>query len=257
MSNTDPVRLRQVLTNLLSNAVKFTSEGFIELGYSLNPQKNRPRVEFYLKDTGIGIAKDKLDVIFERFRQVDDSQSRKYGGTGLGLAISKKLVELLGGTIWVESEVGEGSTFYFNIPYLLPEDEGANNQAFDSGKYHWSGKSILIAEDEESNYELIKAALANTKINIFRAHNGAEAVQLIESGEHIDMILMDIRMPKLNGYDATRKIKKLQPEIPIVATTAYAMSEDEAKSLKAGCDKYISKPIRPLRLLELIDDLIA
>lgn len=256
-SNTDPMRLRQILTNLLSNAVKFTPDGTIELGYKLNPEKNRPNIEFYLKDTGIGIQEDKLDLIFERFRQVDDSQSRKYGGTGLGLAISKRLVELLGGTIWVESKPGKGSIFYFTIPYLLPDDKLMQSQQFDSKKYNWKGRKILIAEDENSNFELIKAALTNTGIQILRAHNGEEAVDQISGGDKVDLILMDIRMPKMNGYDATRQIKKINNKIPIVAITAYAMSEDEAKSLKAGCDKYLSKPIRPLRLLELIDELLS
>jgi PAS domain S-box-containing protein len=257
LCNTDPLRLRQVLTNLLSNAVKFTPEGSIELGYKLDPQKSRPRIEFYLKDTGIGIPENKLDLIFERFRQVDDSQSRQYGGTGLGLAISKRLVELIGGTIWVESEKGKGSTFYFTIPYVLPEPDEFTTQQFDSKKYNWKGKSILIAEDENSNFELIKAAISNTRINVLRANNGEEAVDYVHSGEPVDLILMDIRMPVMNGYDATREIKSINKKIPIVAITAYAMSEDEAKSIKAGCDKYVSKPIRPVKLLEMINELIS
>ncbi len=257
LCNTDPLRLRQVLTNLLSNAVKFTKEGTVELGYRIDPQKSRPRIEFYIRDTGIGIPEDKRDLIFERFRQVDDSQSRQFGGTGLGLAISKRLCELMGGAIWVESKLGEGSTFRFTVPYVLPEDRGIGTDKFDSGKYNWEGKSILIAEDENSNYELIKAAIANTRVGVLRAHNGEEAVDLVTSGEGVDLVLMDIRMPKMNGYEATRQIKAFKPDIPIVALTAYAMSEDEAKSIKAGCDKYVSKPIRPVRLLEMINELIA
>ena len=257
MCNSDPLRLRQVLSNLLSNAVKFTSEGSIELGYKLDPRKNRPRIEFYISDTGIGIPEDKLDLIFERFRQVDDSQSRQYGGTGLGLAISKRLVELIGGSIWVESKPGKGSTFYFNIPYVLPPEDKDESQKFDSKKFNWKGRTILIAEDENSNFELIKAAISNTQINVLRAENGEEAVDIVTGGERVDLILMDIRMPKMNGYDATRQIKAFNPGIPIVAITAYAMSEDEAKSIKAGCDKYVSKPIRPARLLEIVNGLIA
>jgi len=257
LGNTDPLRLRQVLTNLLSNAVKFTQKGSIELGYKLDAQKNWPRIEFYLKDTGIGIKEDKLELIFERFRQVDDSQSRKYGGTGLGLAISKRLVELSGGSIRVESRIGKGSTFYFTVPYVLPEEVSIPAQQFDSKKYNWKGKVLLIAEDENSNFELIKAAISNTMIKVLRAKNGEEAVELVTAGEQVDLILMDIRMPKLNGYDATRKIKAINENIPVVAITAYAMSEDEAKSLKAGCDKYISKPIRPVKLLSVINDLLS
>ena len=257
LCNTDPLRLRQVLTNLLSNAVKFTPSGAIELGYKLDPRKNKPRMEFYVKDTGIGIPEDKLDLIFERFRQVDDSQSRQYGGTGLGLAISKRLVELIGGSIRVESQEGKGSTFYFTMPYLLPEEKDISSQQFDSKKYNWKGKNILIAEDENSNFELIKAAISNTQINILRANNGEEALDVVNSGEAVDLILMDIRMPVMNGYDATRQIKSVNKKIPIVAITAYAMSEDEAKSIKAGCDKYVSKPIRPVKLLEMINELIS
>lgn len=256
-STTDPTRLRQILINLLSNAVKFTSKGSVEIGYKLDPQRNRPHIEFYVADTGIGIKDNKHDLIFERFRQIDDSQSRKYGGTGLGLAISKKLVELLGGSIWLESKPKKGSTFYFTIPYNLPILEENDKQSFDSKKFKWKGKSILIAEDEDSNFELIKAALTNSQIKIHRANNGEEAVDFIKLDKPTDLILMDIRMPKLNGYDATRQIKKVRSEVPIVAITAYAMSEDETKSLKAGCDRYLSKPIRPARLLEVIDELLS
>lgn len=257
LCNTDPLRLRQVLTNLLSNAVKFTAEGTIEMGYRLDPEKTRPSIEFYIKDTGIGIDSDKLELIFERFRQVDDSQSRQYGGTGLGLAISKRLVELIGGSIWVRSEVGKGSTFYFTLPYVVPEKNNLGAQKFDSNKFNWKGKTILIAEDENSNFELIKAAIANTEISVLRANNGEEAVEMVTSGEKVDLILMDIRMPKMNGYDATRQIKAFNSEIPVIAITAYAMSEDEAKSIKAGCDMYISKPIRPVKLLDVLDEQLS
>jgi PAS domain S-box-containing protein len=255
--HTDPVRLRQILMNLLSNAAKFTQQGFIELGYRLNPQPTRPKLEFYLQDTGIGIENNKQSLIFERFRQIDDSQSRKYGGTGLGLSISKRLVELLSGSIRVESSVGKGSTFYFTIPYILPEEKKKPAPSADKNKYNWKDKKILVAEDENSNYELIKAALTGTKAEVMRARNGEEAVSTVAGGTIPDLVLMDIRMPKMNGYEATRKIKADHPDIPVIAITAYAMSEDESKSLAAGCDMYISKPIRPHKLLEVLEGLLS
>ncbi len=252
---TDPLRLRQVLSNLLSNAVKFTHKGSIEVGYQQDMHDAKPRLKFFIKDTGIGIDKEKQDLIFERFRQVDDSQSRQYGGTGLGLAISKRLVDLLGGSIWVESELKKGSAFYFTIPFL-PQEE-TKEEHFDSTKFEWKGKTLLIAEDENSNYELIKATLLNTGLKLVRAKNGEEAVKLVSSRKKIDLVLMDIRMPKLNGYDATRKIKEMKPDLPVVSITAYAMSEDELKSKQAGCDMYISKPIRPANLLNVINNFLS
>ncbi len=251
---TDPLRLRQILSNLIGNALKFTEKGFIEIGYLIHSQAANPNVEFYVKDTGIGIPKDKHELIFERFRQVDDGRTRRYGGTGLGLAISKRLVEMLGGTIRVESEPGSGSTFYFNLPYSTDKRfEEENFEQFNVLKYAWNNKTILIAEDENSNYELVKATIGRTHVKVIRAFNGEEAVKIVKNGNPIDLVLMDIRMPKMNGYEATGLIKNIFPNLPVIAFTAYAMSEDESKSLKAGCDLYISKPIRPVKLLNIID----
>jgi CheY-like chemotaxis protein len=252
--NSDPVRLRQVLINLLSNAIKFTSSGQIEMGYVVEQANGRSKLVFYVKDTGIGIPADKHNLIFDRFRQVDDSQSRRYGGTGLGLAISKRLVEIMGGTIWVQSTPGEGSTFFVKIPYVLEEEKEEDIMPkFESGNYNWEGKTLLIAEDENSNYQLIKAAISKTGIAIERAKNGREAVDIVKANNQIDLVLMDIRMPLLNGYDATRQIKSIKKSLPVLSITAYAMSEDESKSMNAGCDAYISKPVKPGKLLDLID----
>lgn len=254
---TDPLRVRQILTNLVGNASKFTEKGSIEIGYIIKDHNLKQSIEFYVKDTGIGIPEDKLEIIFDRFRQIDDSRTRRFGGTGLGLAISKRLVELLGGSLRVTSKVDEGSTFYFCLPYDVQEKEIAKEVVpFSGSKYNWMGKTILIAEDENSNFELLKAAIKKTNIKIIRAFNGEEAVNIIKSQKNIDLILMDIRMPKLNGYDATKQIKSFNPEIPVISITAYAMSEDESKSLNAGCDLYISKPVRPAKLLSLLDDYI-
>lgn len=253
-SNSDPVRLRQVLSNLLSNASKFTSKGFIELSYTINNLNKPARIEFCVRDSGIGIPADMHDMVFERFRQVDDSQNRKYGGTGLGLAISKKLVEMAGGSIWLESKKGKGSAFYFTLPYadqysnIIPKLEPVISE-----KYNWKGKTLLVAEDENSNFELLKALLKQTGINLIWSHNGEEAVDVVKSKTPVDIILMDVRMPRMNGYEATRQIKKLQPKLPIISTTAYAMAEDEAKSKQAGCDKYLSKPIHAETLFPIIE----
>jgi PAS domain S-box-containing protein len=254
----DPFRLRQILSNLMGNALKFTEAGSIELSYVIKKNDSRQMIEFCIMDTGIGIPKDKQNIIFERFRQVDDSRTRRFGGTGLGLAISKRLVDLLGGTIWVESEIEKGSCFYFTLPF----ESGANEKViqpepFNALKYNWKGKTILIAEDENSNFELLKASIGRTQIKIIRAMNGEEAVNHVKKNDSINLVLMDIRMPKLNGYDATRQIKILKPHLPVISITAYAMSEDETKSLEAGCDMYISKPIRPANLLTLLNEFVG
>jgi len=255
---TDPFRFKQILNNLLSNALKFTEKGFVELGYYIRKNDDKSTIEFYIKDTGIGIPKDKQSVIFERFRQIDDSKTRRFGGTGLGLSISKRLVDLLGGSFWLESEINKGSIFYFSLPYENGRHaEIIQAEPFNGIKYDWKGKTILIAEDENSNFELLKASIGRTKIKIIRAMNGDEAVELVKKNDHINLVLMDIRMPNLNGYDATRQIKMLKPKLPIISITAYAMTEDETKSLEAGCDMYISKPIRPSNLLTLLNDFVG
>ncbi len=251
---TDIQRLRQVLGNLLSNAVKFTPSGLIELGYEIKTVKDHLMAEFYVRDTGIGIHPDMHEIIFERFRQEDDSRTRSFGGTGLGLAICKKLVDMMGGEIWVDSEKGKGATFYFTIPVFQKKQSVNDITRNSSGKkFNWKDKILLVAEDENSNYELIKATLNATGIKLIRAFNGEEAIDRVETNPNIDLVLMDIRMPKINGYDATRRIKAIRSELPVLAITAYAMTEDESKSREAGCDHYISKPIKPGFLLEVIN----
>jgi len=252
----DPVRLKQVLNNLLSNAVKFTSHGQIEMGYYIELANGQSKLIFYVKDTGIGIPEDKQELIFDRFRQVDDSQSRRYGGTGLGLAISKRLVEIMKGFIWVKSIPDEGSVFYVKIPYVTEKENDASLSQFRDGKYNWQGRTFLIAEDENSSYQLIKATMSQTGVNLLRVTNGHEAVEKVKSNRQIDLVLMDIRMPEMNGYDATRQIKSFNKSIPVLSITAYAMSEDESLSVEAGCDEYISKPVKPAKLLDLIDGYI-
>ena len=252
--DSDVMRIRQVLSNLIGNAIKFTEKGTIEVGYDIEAEGDNADIKFYVADTGIGIPKEMQETIFERFRQVDETTSRKFGGTGLGLAISKRIVMLLGGRIWVESEPGKGSIFYFTLPFKVENIEHSDdNERFISSKYDWKDKTILIAEDEDTNFELLKAALHKTKVNVIWAVNGLEAVEICKANKNIDLVLMDIRMPKMNGYEATKKIKSFRKNLGVIALTAYAMAEDGAKSLEAGCDMYFSKPIRPSKLLSVID----
>jgi CheY-like chemotaxis protein len=196
---------------------------------------------------------DKLNVIFERFRQAEESTTKEYGGTGLGLTISRRLVELLGGKIWVESTINEGSTFYFTLPLeQLKGKQAAKAAEDDSNDFDWSDKKILVAEDEASNFELVKATLLKTNVKLIRAYTGLEAVDISKKETDIDLILMDIRMPGMNGYEATKLIKSFNAKIPVLSLTAYAMAEDREKSIAAGCDDYISKPIKPNDLIKTI-----
>jgi CheY-like chemotaxis protein len=250
------VRLRQILSNLINNALKFTTSGFVEFGYVI---PNNATIIFYVQDTGIGIAREKQAVIFERFRQVDDTTTRKYGGTGLGLAISKKLVELMGGKIWVESETGKGSTFFFSLPLIIP-----NSSETVIGKTpnkhlseNFKDETILIAEDEDLNFLFLQEVLSFTHAKIIRAHNGQAAIDLVKENPNITVVLMDIQMPLLNGYVATQEITKIKPGLPIIVQTAYAMAEDRAKGFRAGCCDYISKPIKPEELIDVLKKHIA
>ena len=241
--NTDPFRLKQILNNLIGNAMKFTSEGYIEFGYKFSgPDK----LLFYVKDTGVGMPQDKLDVIFKRFGQIEQKDDKNQTGTGLGLTISKKLAELLGGEMWVESEEGVGSTFFFTMPYdpeLNTADEyGASIDGDGSGST-LEGRNILVAEDEDMNVVYMQEVLAETKANVLWARNGQEAVETMKAHPEIELILMDIKMPVMNGYDATRAIREFNKDVVIIAQTAYALTGEKEKTIAAGCNYYITKPI--------------
>ena len=250
----DSFRLKQILQNILNNAVKFTEKGEIEFGYRL--KSNDTMISFFVRDTGIGIPKDQQKVIFERFRQADDSSTRKYGGTGLGLWVSRNLVELMGGSVFVESDPGRGSVFYVDLPLDKDVEIPEGGREIPEEKKtvaDWRDKKILIAEDNDSNYEFLKAVLSVKKAVLIRAYDGKEALDLIMEHEDVDLVLMDIQMPVLNGYEATKLIKKMKPDLPIIAQTAYAMSEDRNRIMQAGCDEYIAKPIQPRKMLSLIE----
>jgi len=245
---TDPIRLRQILTNFISNALKFTDYGYIKIGYKFSEKKG---IVFFVEDTGIGIPKDKFNIVFERFGQVETSLHKLYGGTGLGLSIAKNLIELLDGKIWLESELNKGTTFYFEIPFIeISKPEVIQKQKI-YDNFDLTGKNILIVEDEEMNYQLLKETLKSCNCNTIRAINGEVAVQIALEFP-IDLILMDMQIPIINGYEATKIIKNEKPNIPIIAQTAYAFSDERTKTIAAGCNAYVSKPINTEELKNLI-----
>ena len=250
---TDPFRLQQVITNLLSNACKFTDEGFIEFGYRPEPND---KILFFVKDTGTGIPEDKLEIVFERFRQVADKNSSKRKGTGLGLAISKKLINLLGGEIWLDSHLGEGSTFYFTIPLDTPVSQELIEEYVirkDDSDISFDDKTIMIVEDEESNFVLLNTILKRHNAKILYAKNGSIAVDYIrKNGRAIDLIMMDIQMPEMDGHEATKLIKELKSDIPVIAHTAYAKELEMEKCIASGCDDYITKPYDVDKMLRMI-----
>jgi len=236
----DEIRLRQILYNLLGNALKFTKAGYIKFGYSLE----KGMLRFYVEDTGKGISKENHTIVFERFRQEEESYTRQFGGTGLGLSISKKLVEMLGGEIWLESVQGVGSTFYFTIPFIYSLSNKENE--FDSSfmtELNLSGRIILIVDDDEDNSALFNFYLEYTNATLIFAKNGQEAVDLCKNNPDIDLILMDIQMPILNGINATHQIRQFNKRVPIIAITAYAFSGDKKYCLENGCDDFVSKPV--------------
>lgn len=248
---TDRTKLTQVLTNLLANAIKFTHHGSIEFGYTMSPDlddKLKPKLLFYVKDTGIGIEPELHQKIFERFRQADLSINRKYGGTGLGLAISKAFIELLGGEIWVESKPDFGSSFYFTIPYnpVHQKEQISKIESSPNNK-----PLILIAEDDVYNYLYLEESLEDVNCRILHAKNGQQAIDMFKDNPDIKLVLMDIKMPIIDGYTAASIIKKMKPGIPIIAQSAYALAQEKDK-YKDQFIEYLTKPIDLDKLKEMI-----
>ena len=253
---TDKVKLKQILINLIGNAFKFTDSGKIECGCKLESDET---LSFYVSDTGIGIPKDKQQEVFERFSQLQNGNNKAIGGTGLGLPIVKGLVHLLGGNIKLESETGNlsadktrGSIFLFTIPYkTIKIKHKIINKMENTEEYKFVNKTILIVEDDQYNLEYLQEILSQTGLNIISVSYGNEAVK-IALGKKVDLILMDIRLPDFDGYEATRQIKQHKPEIKIIAQTAYASLDEKEKALDAGCSDYISKPMDKNALLSII-----
>ena len=261
----DPIRLQQILSNLINNALKFTEKGFIEFGYSIEKIKEQPVLRFYVKDTGIGMSNDQQTIIFKRFTKIEANREKFYEGAGLGLAISEKLVNMLGGNIWVESEINNlpdgkagGSTFYFTIPYIQisKKEEFANNKEVITTNFEWPGKTILVVEDIDTHYKLFHIFLSDSKVKLLRAENGEIAVEMCKKHD-IDLVLLDIKMPVMDGLEAVRFIKEQNPDLPVIAQTAYAMPEDKDKGIKSGCNAYISKPIQKQELMDLLSKFLS
>lgn len=252
MIRTDETKLIEILANLIGNAIKFTKGGQVDFGYALK----KGFLEFYVKDTGIGIPAGMHAEIFKRFRQVEMTTAREFGGSGLGLSISQAYVKLLGGDIWLTSEPGKGSVFYFTIPYHNVKQQSlADSHAEGALKFDFKEtKTFLIAEDEDSNYHLLEAFLSGYDLHLIRARNGIEAVTLCKSNPQIDLVLMDIKMPEMDGYEATKRIKLLRPLLPVIAQTAYLTEADKHKALECGCADLISKPIKKELLIAKIKE---
>jgi PAS domain S-box-containing protein len=248
---TDDEKVYGILNNLIKNAIKFTYEGSIEFGY----KKRGEYLEFFVKDTGVGIPENQKELIFERFRQGRYSFNRLYEGSGLGLSICKSYVEMLGGKIWVESEEGRGSIFYFTIPYNTVSEETnviENVVSAEIKEVQIKKLKILIVEDEKISNMLITRFVKIVGQEILNAMTGVEAVDACRNNPDLDLILMDIQMPEMDGYEATRQIRQFNKDVIIIAQTAFAFAGDREKSIEAGCNDYISKPINKDKFLALI-----
>ena len=258
----DPNRLRQVIINLLGNSIKFTDKGGLEVRVTTDPDDDRPgRLRFAIIDTGIGIPADKRELIFESFSQADSSTTRKYGGTGLGLTISRQLVELMGGRIWVESEVGLGSTFLFTAGFGVQENQaqlqkpqGALPVSIEELEARTAGLRILLADDSDDNRYLILSYLKHAQVTVEIAENGEIATRMYRDGG-FDVVLMDVEMPVMDGYQATTEIRRFEKEMqlartPVLALTAHAFSDMAARGFEAGFTAMLTKPIRKVTLLE-------
>jgi PAS domain S-box-containing protein len=262
--NTDKHKVSAILSNIINNALKFTEKGSIEIGYS----RKKDFLEFFVRDTGIGIRREQEEVIFERFRQGSESLIRNYEGAGLGLSISKGYVVMLGGKIWVESNLdmmsgnkepfNSGSTFFFTIPYVPAEIMNTNLKNHDMLKTTFNPGNdlkILIAEDDKISELLISINVKKITNNILKVSTGKGAVETCLKNPDIDLILMDIKMPEMDGYEATRKIREFNKDVKIIAQTAYALNGDREKALEAGCDDYVSKPVNQAILNNILKKL--
>jgi signal transduction histidine kinase/CheY-like chemotaxis protein len=252
--NTDNEKVYGILTNLIKNAIKFTDKGSIEFGCDIVKTQNATSLEFFVKDTGEGIPLNQREMIFERFRQGSESINRGYEGSGLGLSICKSYAEMLGGRIWVESEEGKGSTFYFTIPYNPVSEEtiAIENVVFTENREVRLKNLKILIEDDEISYALLKRNIKEISKEVLHAITGVEAVDSCQNNCDLDLVLMDIRMPQMNGLEAIQRIRQFNKDIIIIAQTAYGFSSDCEKAIEAGCNDYITKPINKTLLFELI-----
>jgi PAS domain S-box-containing protein len=238
---TDYKRFKQIFIHLLKNALKYTKDGSVELGYSIQSRA----IVFYVRDTGIGISADNQKFIFEKFRQIDDKNTREYDGLGIGLSIAHTFCKNLGGNMTVDSSIGKGATFYVSFPRELLTNEKLEIPILQKNDLNkLNGITILIAEDDVVSFDLLRIYLKPYHVKLLWAKNGIEAIDIFSRNRTgIDLILMDIKMPVLSGYEATKEIKQMSPTVPIIAQTAYAIHNEKEIAFEAGCDDYVSKPI--------------
>jgi PAS domain S-box-containing protein len=238
---TDRLKLNQILTNLVSNAFKFTQTGSIIVSYELDGSD----ILFTIKDTGIGIPPKDHEQVFHRFRQADNNSKKIYGGTGLGLSISKALVEMLDGRIWMQSTPGIGTIFYFTIPYIrmMHTNSVKVSEPGNMPTLNLKQAAILVVEDEAFNFVYLKEVLTEMNALVIFAGNGTDAIEICRNNAAIQLVLMDIKLPDMDGYEATKIIKKIRPELTVIAQTAYALGIDNNRAKEAGCSDYIAKPI--------------
>jgi PAS domain S-box-containing protein len=252
---TDGTRITQILNNLIDNALKFTEAGYVKFGVSRN-LANKLELMFFVEDTGRGIPAEKHVEIFDQYRNVRSNIQKKISGPGIGLSISRSLVEILGGKMELKSHSGKGSVFTFTIP-IDKKTEKAPDPAPEEAAAavaDWTDKHILVAEDEDNNFKFMQAALKKTGVQLIRARDGQEALEIFKEKHHlIDLVLMDIQMPKMNGYEATKALLEVEPSIPVIAQTAFAMSGGKIKCFDAGCIGYISKPYKARDLIDAIE----
>jgi len=249
----DKEKITSILSKLLDNAIKFSSEGVIEFGYTLIEDYESPELHFFVKDLGMGISSDQIVNIFDRFVQAEIADRYAYEGSGLGLSISKSYVEILGGRMWVESKLGVGSQFYFAIPYVVDNTFIEETPTIPTVNEKVTGNlKILIAEDEEAADRYFSIALRSVNNKLFHAKTGIEAIKICRENSDINLILMDINMPEMDGFTATREIRKFNKDIIIIAQTAYVLKSDREKAFDAGCNDYLTKPVKKKDLFKII-----
>jgi len=262
---TDSDKLFGIFTNLIKNSIKFTDKGYIEYGYELRSNTDEPYLEFFVKDTGNGIPLNRQEAIFDRFIQADISNKSAYQGAGLGLSISKAYVQMLGGKIWLQSEPESGTVFYFTVPYikepciettnknaLLEQEKVENHTAVQTDKF-----KILIAEDDDGLEFLLTETVSEYCSEPLIARDGMAAVEICKNNPDLDLILMDIRMPKMDGYEATTEIRKFNQKVKIIAQSACVFFTEQEKALEVGCNDFVSKPIDYQLLKSLIEKHLA
>lgn len=253
---TDKSKFDSILSNLIKNAIKFTKKGQIDFGYELITESEKKYLKFYVKDTGIGIPLNRVDAVFNRFEQADIEDQLAFQGSGLGLTISKSYIEMQGGKIWLESKEGVGSQFYFTLPYVNSMQETSMHEVTVVGDYKSNAiKKILIVEDDEISAVYLNEILSNENIEITHVKNGKDAIQFCKLNSDVDIVLMDVKMEGMNGYEATKEIRKFNKKIIIIAQTAFAFPQVKKKSIEAGCNDFISKPINKEELFQKIETL--